>query len=577
MTPISNVSAPAPTPARIEPMPPVQSSTAGAAGAVPTVVQRIPEVDAPVTEGGATGHVLIARIGQQADLGAASRMPRGAERKTAVYDALVETARTSQVDALAALASLQERGDVTKVESMFLPNAILVTAKAGSDDAVSQALKGLANVQDVVENRTWSVRADEVAGAAGAAAGAAYVDWAKGYIDGPKWHTPQRSGGVDPLDAPPLSGGEDLPPRSNPAVADDGWTTDIEEPGAAVGDHVWGVDKIHAPEAWADGATGVGVTVGVVDTGLDAQHPAIKAHYRGTNADGSQSNDYNWYDPFTLGATPTDDGDHGTHVAGTSVGGTEGRVIGVAPGAKVIAAKAINGAGYNTSETTLKALQWMLAPTKTDGSAPDPTKGADVINNSWGGSNPDEQFMETFAALKAAGIELVNSAGNEGEGGAGTVGSPGSYPGYFSIAASTAKDTIASFSSRGPSKYAKEGEMIPNIAAPGSNVLSSVPGGRYQAMSGTSMAAPHTTGAIALLLSKFPQATHDQLAKALEGTAIDIDIKGPDTAAGYGRIDVAAALRSLAASMAGAGDAQAGAAAAAPAGTVVEPPVEQAA
>ncbi|MBC7462426.1 MAG: S8 family serine peptidase [Thermoleophilia bacterium] len=561
MTPISNVSAPAPTPARIEKVPPAPI-------AAPS---NVPEVNAPIAEAGATGHILIARIGQHADLAAASQLPRGAERKTAVYNALVETARTSQVDALAALAKLQSTGDVTKVESMFLPNAILVTAKAGADDAVSQALKGLANVQDVVENHTWNVRADEFSGAAGAAAGAAYVDWAKGYIDGPKWHMAHADLRADPdTPAPPTL------PTANPKGADDGWETDVEEPGAAVGDHTWGIDKIHAPEVWAEGVTGQGVTVGVVDTGLDSQHPAIKAHYRGTNADGSQSNDYNWYDPFTLKATPFDDGDHGTHVAGTSVGGADGRVIGVAPGAKVIAAKAINGSGYNTSETTLKALQWMLAPTKTDGTAPDPTKGADVINNSWGGSNPDEQFMETFAALKAAGIELVNSAGNEGPG-AGTTGSPGSYPGYFSIAASTVKDTIAGFSSRGPSKYAKDGEMIPNIAAPGANVLSSVPGGRYQAMSGTSMAAPHTTGAVALLLSKFPQATHEQLAKALESTAQDIDIKGPDTAAGYGRIDVAAALRALGASMAGASDAQAGAAAAAHAPVEMQASVEQAA
>ncbi len=321
----------------------------------------------------------------------------------------------------------------------------------------------------------------------------------------------------------------------------------------------WGVEKIGAPQAWAEGIDGTGVTIGVVDTGLDAAHPAIKPHYRGTNADGSMTHDYNWYDAFEQRAEAFDDGDHGTHVAGSAAGGTDTRATGVAPGAKVIASKAINRRGYNTTAATLKALQFMLAPTKTDGTAPDPTRGADVVNNSWGNADrSDDTFMDTFAGLKAAGIEVVTAAGNDGPR-EGTVSPPGSYPGYLSVAATTTGDDVASFSSRGPSKFASPDEMTPNVAAPGAGITSAVPGGRFRRMSGTSMASPHVAGAVALLLQAAPQATHEQVVEALTKTAVDIDRPGPDNASGFGRIDVPAALAHLkgavAEAAAGAGEA----------------------
>ena len=477
-----------------------------------------------------TANVLIARMGVQADLTDEAKLPRGPERKQAVYDDLVNTAKTSQVEALAKLEELKAAGDVTTVESLFLPNAILVTTKAGRHQAVSDALAGLANVKGVSENKTWSVQgaADDVSvGTAGAAAGAAFLAYAKGFVDGPAF----------------------MDPSAGWRAANAGTTIEPEQPAAE-----WGVAKINAPAAWAKGVDGTGVTVGIVDTGLDAAHPAIKPHYRGTQADGSMVHDYNWYDPFAKTAAAFDDGDHGTHVAGTTAGGTDAKAIGVAPGAKIIAAKAINGAGYNTTAATLQALQFMLAPTKTDGTAADPTRGADVVNNSWGNANKDDDtFMETFAALKAAGIEVVSAAGNDGAKGEGSVSPPGSYPGYLSVAASTTSDKIASFSSRGPSKFATPEEMTPNVTAPGAGVNSAVPGGRYQSMSGTSMAAPHVAGAVALIRSKFPQATHEPIVEALTKTAVDIDKPGPDNAAGFGRIDVDKALEHLTAT-ADAGD-----------------------
>jgi bacillopeptidase F len=307
----------------------------------------------------------------------------------------------------------------------------------------------------------------------------------------------------------------------------------------------WGATKIGAPKAWARGFDGTGVTIGIVDTGLDASHPALRAKYRGTQADGSQVNDYNWFDAISGKSAPYDDGEHGTHVAGIAVGSDPERATGVAPGAKIIAAKGLRGDGLNTMDGTLRALQWMLAPTKTDGSAPDPTKGADIVNNSWGIEDQDEtSFLDSLRALEAAGIEVVNAAGNDGPY-EGTVSPPGSYPGLFSVAASTSRDDVARFSSRGPSLFSKPGDMVPTFAAPGQGIYSTIPGGYYTTMDGTSMASPNVAGAVALLLQAKPQATHAELEAALASTAVDIDAKGPDAASGYGRIDVDAALTKL--------------------------------
>lgn len=465
------------------------------------------------------GNVLIARLDARADLSDEARLPRGPERRAAVWKDLVATATSSQAPALERLEQLQAAGDVTAVESLAMPNAILVTAADGRHQSVRDALAGVANISDVSENRLWSVQgigaeaAPTSPGSAGAAAGAAHLAYARGFVDGPAW--------LDP------SAGRRAEARAaDPPVA-------------------WGVERIGAPRAWESGVDGSGVTIGIVDTGLDTSHPAIAGQYRGTRTDGSQSHDYNWFDPFSRSSAPSDDGEHGTHVAGTSAGRAPHRAIGVAPGAKLIAAKAIDGAGYNSTAATLQALQFMLAPTRTDGSDPDPARGADVVNNSWGNADQaDTTFVDSLAAMKAAGIEVINAAGNEGPA-TGTVSPPGSYPGYLSVAAGTERDAVAGFSSRGPSRFATPEEMTPNVTAPGAGIVSAVPGGRYQKASGTSMAAPHVAGAVALLLQAKPQATHDEIVQALTRSAVDIDRPGPDNAAGFGRIDVPAALEWL--------------------------------
>jgi subtilisin family serine protease len=435
---------------------------------------------------------LIVRFAAKPNLAALSAMPRGSARRQGVYDALVATAKQSQAAATAVLGQLMTSGAVETFESMYLPNAIIVKPQSGKSNAVRDALTGVAGVSAVIADKRF-LNPD---------ASAAARERVRHQLAQPapaKW-------------------------ADNPA---------------------WGIDKIGASSAWSR-ANGTGITVGVVDTGLDAAHPAIAPHYRGTNANGTQSNDYNWFDPFDHSKTPIDPNMHGTHVAGTMAGGAAGGPqIGVAPGAKIIASRALDADGYNSSVGTLRALQWMLAPTKLDGTGADPTRGADVINNSWGNSDDrlDPTFRDTFDGLRAAGTVVVSAAGNDGMRG---TGAPGNYAGFLSVAATNSRDGVTGFSSRGvPGSEQHPATMTPNVAAPGASIYSSVPGGRYARLDGTSMASPHVAGAVALLLSAAPRATEAQIIDALEKSAVDIDKPGLDVASGFGRIVVDAALKRL--------------------------------
>src|SRR5262249_33618789 len=150
-------------------------------------------------------------------------------------------------------------------------------------------------------------------------------------------------------------------------------------------------------------------------------------HFRGTNADGTVTTDYNWYDSVGGKAAPYDDHGHGSHTAGTAVGGTADHVIGMAPGAKFIATKVFNKYGSSDTATILAGLNWMLAPTDAAGKNADPTKAPDLISNSWGNSQGTSlSYLDSLKAFDAAGIVPVFAAGNSGPG-AKTIGAPGSY------------------------------------------------------------------------------------------------------------------------------------------------------
>ncbi|MFC7877073.1 carboxypeptidase regulatory-like domain-containing protein [Isoptericola sp. NPDC057391] len=287
----------------------------------------------------------------------------------------------------------------------------------------------------------------------------------------------------------------------------------------------WGIDAINAPEVWDLGVTGQGITVASFDTGVDVTHPALRSKYRGIQPDGSLDNDYNWFDiPNACGGDPcASSGSHGTHTTGTMVGSDGADQVGVAPGATWIAANCID-LGECDWDDYLADAQWFLAPTRADGSDPDPSKRPHIINNSWGipaGVDLPEDWMSAETqAWNAAGIFGAWAAGNEGP-----ACSSGRYPGEFShtyaAGAFDADGDIASFSARGPGR---DDAVKPDIAAPGVDVRSSVPGG-YGTSSGTSMATPHLAGAVALLWSAAPALRGDVegTAALLDRTAVDVE------------------------------------------------------
>lgn len=307
----------------------------------------------------------------------------------------------------------------------------------------------------------------------------------------------------------------------------------------------WNVGKVGVEQAWAAGVTGEGVVVGIVDTGANVAHEALKGHYRGTKADGTFDHDYNFYDPVGNKKDAYDDHSHGSHVAGTSVGGTSDHLTGMAPGAKFIATKVFTAGGSGSTATILKGLSWMLAPTKADGTGADATKAPDIVSNSWGSSNGASlSYIDAWKAFEAAGIIPVVAAGNNGR--PDTIGSPGSYPQSITVGATDVNDKVASFSSRGPSKIKDaNGNLIPkpDVSAPGKDIISAGKSGdQYVKMSGTSMATPAVSGVIALLLQKFPNLSVEQVRVVLAKSSLDIDAPGYDVNTGHGRVDAVKAL-----------------------------------
>ncbi|MGW5850237.1 S8 family serine peptidase [Streptomyces sp. NPDC055254] len=311
----------------------------------------------------------------------------------------------------------------------------------------------------------------------------------------------------------------------------------------------WNIDRIKAPQVWDQlGVRGEGIVVANIDSGVDYTHPAVNGKYRGRNADGTYSHAYNWFDPAGVcaSAAPCDNNDHGTHTMGTMVGDDGGaNRIGVAPGATWIAAKGCES--NSCSEASLLASgQWIVAPTDASGQNPRPDLAPHVVNNSWGGSGGDTWYQEVVNTWRAAGIFPAFSNGNAGPG-CTTSGSPGDYANSYSSGAFDINNTIAPFSSRG----AGPGGIIkPNIAAPGVNVRSSVPGGGYDAFSGTSMASPHTAATVALLWSAAPSLEGDvaQTESLLDGTAQDTESSqcggtpADNNVFGEGKLDALAAV-----------------------------------
>jgi subtilisin family serine protease len=299
------------------------------------------------------------------------------------------------------------------------------------------------------------------------------------------------------------------------------------------------VPLIGAPEAWQAGHDGSGVTVAVLDSGIDDNHPDVAGKVAESRS-------------FLPGVpTARDDHGHGTHVASTIAGtgaADNGRLKGVAPGARLVVGKVCAASGSCPDSAVLAGMEWAAH------------SGAKIVNMSLGGGPTDGTDVKSRAVNEltaATGTLFVVAAGNSGPR-AESVGTPGAADAALTVAATQKDDALASFSSRGPRL---DGAIKPDIAAPGQHIAAARAEGtamcesetscvqpedgpvdeNYTKASGTSMATPHIAGAAAVVAQQHPEWTAGQLKAALMSTAKDTGRTPYEQ--GAGRVDVARADR----------------------------------
>jgi bacillopeptidase F len=293
----------------------------------------------------------------------------------------------------------------------------------------------------------------------------------------------------------------------------------------------WNLTSIHAPELWAMGHTGKGVVVATMDTGVDGEHPDLRGKWRG----GTNS----WFDPHGEELLPYDALGHGTQSLAVVLGNPD---IGVAPEARWIGVRLYDNNGRASMSDIHLGFQWLIDPDGDPATADAPQ----VVNASWAltgravGSCIME-FSEDIRALKSAGIAVVFAAGNDGPF-PNTSNSPGNNPGVMSVGAIDQDQEIARQTSRGPSSCDRS--VFPRVMAPGVNVRTAdlSHGGQpsYTTVSGSSLAAPHVSGVMALLAGAFPSASVAELeaavltgAKALGGAGQNSGYRGVDALAAF--------------------------------------------
>jgi serine protease AprX len=480
----------------------------GSGGSLEPAVKIAPEVMADTADGKSASVVIL--LADQADVSAAYAMTDQDARGWYAYNTLRQHAARTQ-------AGLQEfltlRG--AGYQSFWVANMIVVTA----DRSLVESLAARADVARVDSNRPA------------------------------RW-----------IEDPEIANFEVTPASPNVVTA-------VE----------WGVSNVNAPSVWALGFTGQGMVIGDQDTGQRWTHNALKPKYRGWNGVTADHN-FNWHDAIHSGGgvcgpntlAPCDDdtmNTHGTHTAGTTVGDDgAGNQIGVAPGAKWIGCRNMN-VGAGTPATYTECFQFMIAPTDLAGNNANPALRPHVLNNSWG--CPSSEGCVTRAELEtivnntqAAGIFVEVSAGNSGPGCSSVTDAPAIYSASFSTGAISISNTLAGFSSRGPSTFYTPNLLKPNVSAPGVNVRSSqaFSDSSFGNLSGTSMAGPHVAGVVALLWSARPQLVRDIAATktilqntANPGVTVSAQTCGgtpstqiPNNSFGYGRVDALAAVNATA-------------------------------
>jgi serine protease len=308
---------------------------------------------------------------------------------------------------------------------------------------------------------------------------------------------------------------------------------------------LWGLDNtgqsggtanadIGAPEAW-NTSTGTGHTiVAVIDTGVDYNHPDLKANMwknsreipgNGIDDDGNgYRDDVYGYDFANNDSNPMDDNGHGTHVSGTigAVGDNGVGVAGIDWHTKIMALKFLDSSGSGYLSNAVRALNYAVA------------NGAKVVNNSYGGGGYDAAMQTAINNARTHGVIVVAAAGNDGTNNDSNPVYPANYSGdnLIAVAATDRNDRIASFSNYGRTTV--------DIAAPGVAIYSTLPNGQYGTYSGTSMATPHVVGAIALVWDAHPDWTYHQVIDAVLNTADRVSSLSGKVASG--RLDVAKAI-----------------------------------
>lgn len=339
----------------------------------------------------------------------------------------------------------------------------------------------------------------------------------------------------------------------------------LDIPRPVKGATAWGVTKIGADSVWTLMPTpynGTGAVVAILDTGVNYNHGDLHnrmwintaedinsdnqftaADNNGVDEDGNGFIDdvVGWNFSGAGNNDPNDTNGHGTHVAGTVAGdGTGGTNTGVAPGARIMALRESNTAALSTEQECWAGMQYAL------------DNGADIINFSSGWLDvwaPDyATWRNNVDNLMDGGVLFVTIAHNDSNttGTPNNVRTPGRVPLALTVGATDNTDAIAGFSNNGPISWQTvatfndypwpPGLLKPDVSAPGVNVNSTIMGGGYGNMDGTSMAAPHTAGLAALLLDKDPSLTPYDLKYIIEETALDLGSGGADNVFGWGRV-----------------------------------------
>ncbi|MBA3846050.1 MAG: S8 family serine peptidase, partial [Planctomycetes bacterium] len=309
---------------------------------------------------------------------------------------------------------------------------------------------------------------------------------------------------------------------------------------------LWGMAKIQAPVAW-DASTGSrGVVVAVIDTGVDYRHPDLAANMwintreiaaNGVDDDGNGIVDdihgINGMAGAPMRGDPMDDNSHGTHCAGTigAVGDNGVGVAGVCWSVRLMACKFIGSGGSGDVSDAIACIQYAVQ------------NGAHVLSNSWGGGGATQALQDAINAADAAGVLFVAAAGNSNTD---QEFYPAAMDRVYCVAATAQNDARASFSNFG---------SYIDVAAPGVDIRSTVPGAGYASYSGTSMACPHVAGLAALIKARDPSLGSAQIAAIISSSSDDLGEPSWDRIYGHGRINAARAIALAGGDGGGGGDA----------------------